>query len=121
MAMTTIPPPPLPPKIKVLPRGFAARQYAYEAFPQVAKANYYSVIAKHKAPKVLHWVIVVVVTLLILVSFLIIGPNIYDTPLVVAGKLQTINIWITFGVVLNVLIVIIKCIRRPIPRGLGSN
>ena len=109
-------PPRLPKELRP-PRQFRAKHAALDHVPFAPKANLWFIAAKNRWPIVRHWLFVISVPALFGYVLIKLGPNIFETPSVVAGKLATINIVQTLFVMFIVVIIIVKSLRRPVPRG----
>jgi len=109
-------PPPLRPKNIKSETALLAKDYFYESVPGAAKSRYYSLVARRYSPDVAFWLLVTLIPMAFILFLLFTGPNLRDTPNLVAGKLSTINSFIFILAVINVWMFSLKTRRVAVPR-----
>ena len=105
------------PKQKILPASFRVKHFLLDKVPYTSWIFYWLIAFRNRLPLFLHWFLVVAVPSALGFLFLRFGPNIHDTPSLVAGKLATINIITTFVILAAFWVMITQQMRRPVPRG----
>lgn len=87
-----------------------------ENVPSAPKARYWSIATRNRVPKVIFWLLVTMIPFAFLITLMLFGPNLNETPNVVAGKLSTINNIATILLFFNIWVLVVKSRRMPIPR-----
>lgn len=108
--------PRLLPKPVKFDQGFRARTIVYR-YPSGWALRYWYMWLRNRAKSAALKALIFMVPLLFLFTLINFGPSLSDVPGEIAGKISTINMLITLIVAGNVVIIIIRCLRRPIPRG----
>lgn len=113
--MVTLPPP-RPLERGFIDKSYLAKQRALDSIPGAARSKYWSLVAKNNAPRVGFWFFAAVSPVALIFFLVLVGPNLYDSPNVVAGKLSSINSMLFLFVLFEVWILALKTRRVAVPR-----
>jgi hypothetical protein len=111
-----IQPPPRPLESGFIDKRYLAKQKALDSIPGAARSKYWALVAKNQAPNVGFWFFAVVSPVALIFFLVLVGPNLYDTPNLVAGKLSSINSLVFIFLLYLVWILALKTRRVAVPR-----
>ncbi|CAB1056310.1 hypothetical protein D1BOALGB6SA_1046 [Olavius sp. associated proteobacterium Delta 1] len=100
-----------------IPLGTRFKYWVIRKFPYSSLVTYWVAWIRNRADTTMHYALIIIVPALFGLFCLHAGPNFYDVPSEVAGKVATVHIIQTILIIIGAWALIVQQVRRPIPRG----